>query len=312
MRLNGLVTGDPWQVDPGPRRLPGAGRLRPRDRRAVRRSTSCTRRTCAPSPSTTSTCCSASTRVSPGGRAGEVRRPRPRRLLLRAQHVLRRGAATARLRRTPPPRARRRPGGRHPAGAHPHDISVVVDGHRLLCDPGFGMSLLRPVPLADGGEDDYLPGWRYRVRRTPTGAGRSTGSASAGWEVAHTTDELEVLPVDVAMGHHFTSTFPSSHFTSGLMRHPAPARPPRDGDPRDADGPLAGGPTEHRPLRDGELGEWLDTLEVRPVGGGARAAPRLGRTAPRRWLGSSRVQRLREVRGLRFRGPAAAQPRGVG
>src|SRR5918993_4027657 len=45
-------------------------------------------------------------------------------------------------------------------------VEVVLDGQRLLCDPGFGMSLLRPVPMVDGAEDDYLPGWRHRLRRT--------------------------------------------------------------------------------------------------------------------------------------------------
>ena len=38
-----------------------------------------------------------------------------------------------------------------------------------------------------------------------------------GWELAHTTDELEVKPVDVVMGHHYTSTYPGSHFTTGFM-----------------------------------------------------------------------------------------------
>ena len=38
-------------------------------------------------------------------------------------------------------------------------------------------------------------------------------------------------PVDVAMGRHYTST--------------------------------PGEPTEHRPLREGEIAEWLSTLEVR-------------------------------------------------
>jgi hypothetical protein len=39
-------------------------------------------------------------------------------------------------------------------------VEVVLDGERLLCDPGFGMSRLRSIPLTDGAEDDYL-GWRY-------------------------------------------------------------------------------------------------------------------------------------------------------
>lgn len=139
-------------------------------------------------------------------------------------------------------------------------VEVVLDGERLLCDTGFGLSRLRPIPLADGAEDDHR-GWRYRVRRTDDGWALDRHRDGA-WEVTHTTDELDVLPVDVAMGHHWTSTFPTSHFRSGLMvarhlpdRHVVVThdaltiRPP-------------GEPTQHRPLADGELGEWLELLEV--------------------------------------------------
>lgn len=38
-----------------------------------------------------------------------------------------------------------------------------------------------------------------------------------GWELMRTTDELTVHPVDLAMGHHFTSTHPGSHFTQALL-----------------------------------------------------------------------------------------------
>ena len=96
-------------------------------------------------------------------------------------------------------------------------VEVVLDGERLLCDPGFGLSLLRPLPLVDGAEDDHPPGWRYRVRRTDAGTWALDRHRDGGWEVAHTTDELEVRPVDVVMGHHFTSSYPGSHFTTGLM-----------------------------------------------------------------------------------------------
>lgn len=141
-------------------------------------------------------------------------------------------------------------------------VEVVLDGERLLCDPGFGMSLLRPIPMADGSADDYLPGWRYRVHRTEAGEWALSRLREEGWEIAHTTDELAVKPVDVVMGHHFTSTYPGSHFTTGLLltkhlpdRHvtvthgSVTVRTP-------------GEATEHRPLRDGELAEWLRRLEV--------------------------------------------------
>jgi arylamine N-acetyltransferase len=142
-------------------------------------------------------------------------------------------------------------------------VEVVLEGERLLCDPGFGMSLLRPIPMTDGAQDDYLPGWRYRLRRTDAGGWALYRMREEGWEIAHTVDELEVKPLDVVMGHHYTSTYPGSHFTAGLIlakhvpgrhitvtHHSLTIRTP-------------GEPTEHRPLREGEIEEWLSMLEVR-------------------------------------------------
>jgi arylamine N-acetyltransferase len=78
----------------------------------------------------------------------------------------------------------------------------------------------------------------------------------------HVTDELPVIPVDLVMSHHFTSTFPTSHFTNGLIlakyltgRHvtvtasTVTVRQP-------------GQPTEHRPLADGELRDRFAELGV--------------------------------------------------
>ncbi len=141
-------------------------------------------------------------------------------------------------------------------------VEVVLDDRRYLCDPGFGMSLLRPIPMSDRAEDDYPSGWRYRLRRTEAGHWALHRLREQGWEVAHTTDELEVTPADVLVGHHFTSTFPGSHFTTTLMvtkhlpgRHvtvtheTVTVRTP-------------GEPTEHRPLRAGEFEQWLAVMEV--------------------------------------------------
>ncbi|WP_028660005.1 arylamine N-acetyltransferase family protein [Nocardioides insulae] len=139
-------------------------------------------------------------------------------------------------------------------------LEVRLDGERRLCDPGFGMSRLRSIQLRDGAADDYL-GWRYRVR-AEEGTWVLERERDGGWEVGHTTDELPVRPVDVIMGHHFTSTFPASHFRHGLMvcrhlpgRHvtvtheTVTVRRPSE-------------PTEHRPLEPGELRTWLHELEV--------------------------------------------------
>ena len=110
------------------------------------------------------------------------------------------------------------------ATARTHCVVVVdLDGERLLADPGFGMSLLRPIRLGDGATDDH-GGWTYRVRRVRAGevpAWELSRWRADKWELMHTHDELPVHVPDVLAGHHFTSTFPSSHFrhTFMLTRH---------------------------------------------------------------------------------------------
>ncbi len=138
-------------------------------------------------------------------------------------------------------------------------VEVLLDGERLLCDPGFGMSLVRPVPLADGVESDQR-GWPYRVVRTPDGGWGLLRLREQGWEHAHTVDELPVLPVDVVIGHHFTSTFPTSHFRNGLMltKHGAGQHVAVTGTTVTTRRP--GKPTEHRELEVDELATWLHTL----------------------------------------------------
>jgi N-hydroxyarylamine O-acetyltransferase len=141
-------------------------------------------------------------------------------------------------------------------------VEVVLEGQRLLCDPGFGMSLLRPIPMTDDAQDDYLPGWRYRLRRTDD-AWALYRMREEGWEIAHTTDELEVKPVDVVMGHHFTSTYPGSHFATGLIlaKHLPGQHVTVTHQSLTIRTP--GQATEHRALREGELAEWLGVLAVR-------------------------------------------------
>ena len=140
-------------------------------------------------------------------------------------------------------------------------VEVRLDGERLLCDPGFGMSLLRPVPLVDGLEDDQ-DGFRFRVRRNDAGEWELWRARHDGWEITHTTDELPVQPVDVVIGHHYTSTFPSSHFRSGLMvtKHLPGRHVTVTHEALTVRRP--GEPTEHRSLHEGELPEWLHELQV--------------------------------------------------
>jgi arylamine N-acetyltransferase len=142
-------------------------------------------------------------------------------------------------------------------------VEIVLDGRPLLADPGFGMSVLRPIELADGVEDDQ-DGWRYRVLAlNGDGPGWEMHRLrEGGWELMHTSDDLPVRPVDVQMGHHFTSTFPSSHFRRGLMvtRHLDGRHVTVTHDAVTVRRP--GKPTDHRPLRDGELVDLLAELAV--------------------------------------------------
>ena len=152
-------------------------------------------------------------------------------------------------------------------------LVVTLDGERLLADPGFGMSVLRPIPLADGAEDDH-GGWPYRLREVPVGAGRGwtlERRRDERWELMHTHDELPVHPVDVAVAHHFTSTYPATHFRSMLIlaRHLADRHVTVTHETVTVR--RRGLPTEHRALGDGELPDLLDELGV-PLTAGERTA----------------------------------------
>ena len=122
-------------------------------------------------------------------------------------------AVTRRLGRVGPPETT----------ARTHCVVVVDDpdgtGDRLLADPGFGMSFLRPLALAEGATDD-VAGWSYQLRELRTGEVRAWELSrwrDEGWELMHTHDELPVQPPDLVSGNHYTSTYPGSHFRRQLM-----------------------------------------------------------------------------------------------
>jgi N-hydroxyarylamine O-acetyltransferase len=152
-----------------------------------------------------------------------------------------------------------------PAAPRTHCVVVVtLDGERLLADPGFGMSVLRPIPLVDGAEDDH-GGWHYRLREVPLGGGRSWAMErwrDEHWELMHSHDELPVRPVDLVTGHHFTSTYPPIHFRNMLMltKHLPDRHVSLTHETVTVRRP--GRPTEHRKMHDGELADLLDELAV--------------------------------------------------
>jgi len=151
------------------------------------------------------------------------------------------------------------------SGARTHCVVVVtVDGERLLADPGFGMSVLRPIALEDPGPTDQ-DGWAFRVQPVPIGDGRGWELhrwRDGGWELMHTHDELPVHPVDLVGGHHYTSTYPSSHFRHGLMvaRHGKGRHTTLTHTTLTVRRP--GEPTEHREITLDELRAVLRELEV--------------------------------------------------
>jgi N-hydroxyarylamine O-acetyltransferase len=142
-------------------------------------------------------------------------------------------------------------------------VGVRLGDRWWLCDPGFGMSLIRPIPLEDGREADHY-GWRSRVVAAPelgeVGGFELHRERDGGWQRLHTIDLLPVHPADLACGHHYTSTFPGSHFRTGLMvarylddRHVTLTH-------QTVTIRRAGRPTEHRQITPDEVAGWLDEL----------------------------------------------------
>ncbi|WP_221584743.1 arylamine N-acetyltransferase [Microbacterium sp. G2-8] len=137
-------------------------------------------------------------------------------------------------------------------------VGAVVDGRRYFCDTGFGFSIVRPVPWHDATEVDFdgslfrfqhgVHGWELHRR------------GSDGWQLMHTTDELPVVPQDVVVGHHFTSTSPTSHFRRDLVV----ARLMPEGHvtltARGITIRRPGAATERRELGPDEVGDWIRTL----------------------------------------------------
>jgi N-hydroxyarylamine O-acetyltransferase len=149
--------------------------------------------------------------------------------------------------------------------ARTHCVVVVeLDGRELLADPGFGMSLLRPIPLEDGATDEFR-GWSHRVREGRAGAVPTwelSRLRDGAWEPMHTHDVLPVHPVDLVHGHHLTSTHPDSAFRHGMMltRHLGDRHVSLTHETVTVR--RAGEPTEHAEIGVGEVRDRLHELGV--------------------------------------------------
>ena len=104
-----------------------------------------------------------------------------------------------------------------------HTLSLVtIDGQAWIADPGFGGSYAPPMPLVDGAAAtasdgatfrltaDAVHGWMLlRDGDGTTTDGRGTG---AGYMPQYSFTTGAVWESDLALGNHWTSTWPDSRF----------------------------------------------------------------------------------------------------
>ncbi|MEU0488330.1 arylamine N-acetyltransferase [Nocardiopsis sp. NPDC006139] len=145
-------------------------------------------------------------------------------------------------------------------------VEVVLDGRRLLADPGFGSGMRRPIAMEDGARRSG-GGMTFGLARVPRG--RSWGwelrkQRGQGWEPLHVTHESEVYPVDLVAGNHFVATHPDSVFrrmlvVTGFLPDGIHASLTQDSITLRA----PGSPTRHGELAPEDLDPWLDRLGVR-------------------------------------------------
>ena len=99
-----------------------------------------------------------------------------------------------------------------------HQLSLVgIAGRSWLIDVGFGAGGLRcPMPLEDGYTAEG-PGWSFRLQnREPLGFMMQSLEDGA-WKDSYSFDLAHVTEGDIAVGNHFTSTAPASHFVTSRI-----------------------------------------------------------------------------------------------
>jgi N-hydroxyarylamine O-acetyltransferase len=92
-------------------------------------------------------------------------------------------------------------------------LRTEVAGAGRLADVGFGGgSLLRSIPIEPGPPVDQF-GWRFRLVDVDEGLMLQTARPQ-GWRDLYAFTFERQHPVDFEMANHYTSTHPSSHFTT--------------------------------------------------------------------------------------------------
>ncbi len=147
-------------------------------------------------------------------------------------------------------------------------MTVIVEagGRWWLCDPGFGYSLIRPLPFEDGATQDL--GGRL-ARLDLRDDDRPVWVLSRDGAVEHWIDELHPKPADVRTGHHITSTERYSPFIAHLMvmRHMPYGHVTVTEGARTVRAP--GRPTEHAEITVAEAVDGVRELGVRLADGEA-------------------------------------------
>ena len=103
-----------------------------------------------------------------------------------------------------------------------HTANVVTLGaEEVLTDVGFGGTTARvPLRLPSGDEESTEAqdeDGRVRLRRYEPHGYLVERRTPEGWQAQFSTDAAEAYPADAALGSHFMSTHPSSHFVTGIV-----------------------------------------------------------------------------------------------
>ena len=103
-----------------------------------------------------------------------------------------------------------------PGLTHTLNVVTLAEGE-VLADVGFGGTTARgPVPFKEGAEVTDADG-AVRLRAYPPHGVLLERETPAGWQPQFSTDGREAYPADAALGSHFMSTHPSSHFVTGVV-----------------------------------------------------------------------------------------------